>query len=122
MLAYYYIYNQTKLFCYVIIFTIYSSDDGNFFVWERRPCNIITNIYKGDTAIVNCVQPHPYICMLATSGIDHEIRIWTPQPEENFKPKYKLQHFDVAVQTNQQRMQSDTIFDTNTSGSYCLTS
>ncbi|MFS7913144.1 putative transcription factor WD40-like family [Helianthus anomalus] len=28
--------------------------------------------------IVNCVQSHPYDCVVATSGIDNTIKIWTP--------------------------------------------
>ncbi len=43
------------------------SDDGHFFIWER-PSNMIISLYKADAAIVNCVQPHPYVCLLATSG------------------------------------------------------
>lgn len=64
-------------------YIIAGSDDGNFFIWER-PTNIITEVFNGDKSIVNCVQPHPYICLLATSGIDHEVRLWSPQPEVNF--------------------------------------
>lgn len=55
-----------------------SSDDGNFFIWNRKT-NLIVDIFHADEAIVNCVQAHPNICMLATSGIDHEVRLWSPQ-------------------------------------------
>lgn len=48
-------------------YIVAGSDDGHFFIWER-PSNMITSIYKADTAIVNCVQPHPYVCLMATSG------------------------------------------------------
>lgn len=34
---------------------------------------------KGDDSIVNCIQPHPNSCYLATSGIDPQVRIWTPR-------------------------------------------
>ena len=34
---------------------------------------------KGDESIVNCLQPHPYSCFLASSGIDPHIRIWAPK-------------------------------------------
>ncbi|XP_075507490.1 protein ALTERED SEED GERMINATION 2-like [Primulina tabacum] len=33
---------------------------------------------RGDEAVVNCVQCHPYDCIIATSGIDSTIKIWTP--------------------------------------------
>lgn len=80
---------------------------------------MITNIYKGDNAIVNCVQPNPFMCMLATSGIDQEIRLWSPQPEENFEPKNKLIYFDGTVLSNQDRMQADPF---EMSSSNCRTS
>lgn len=96
----------------------YRSDDGNIFIWER-PTNIITSIYKGDSAIVNCVQPHPYVCMLATSGIDQMIRLWSPQPVENYESKNKIAYCDGTVTMNQQRMQMDP-FDF--SASSCRTS
>lgn len=48
-------------------YIVAGSDDGHFFIWER-PSNMITSIYRADNAIVNCVQPHPNICFMATSG------------------------------------------------------
>lgn len=98
----------------------FSSDDGNFFIWER-PTNMITNVYKGDMAIVNCVQPNPFCCMLATSGIDHEVRIWSPRPEENFEAKNIIENYDSVVLTNQHRMQADP-FDLTSSGTICRSS
>lgn len=87
-------------------YIIAGSDDGNFFIWER-PTNIITEVFNGDRSIVNCVQPHPYICLLATSGIDHEVRLWSPQPEENYISKNRTEYLDVTVDINQQRMKCD---------------
>lgn len=55
------------------------SDDGNFYMWERKTLNL-RGVYKADKAIVNCVQPHPTLPLIATSGIDHEIAIWNPRP------------------------------------------
>nr|GMD41351.1 WD and tetratricopeptide repeats protein 1 isoform X1 [Ipomoea batatas]GMD99565.1 WD and tetratricopeptide repeats protein 1 isoform X1 [Ipomoea batatas]GME00357.1 WD and tetratricopeptide repeats protein 1 isoform X1 [Ipomoea batatas] len=33
----------------------------------------------GDESVVNCIQSHPYDCVVATSGIDNTIKIWTPR-------------------------------------------
>lgn len=38
-------------------------------------------ILQGDESIVNCLQPHPSYCFLATSGIDPVVRLWNPRPE-----------------------------------------
>jgi WD and tetratricopeptide repeats protein 1 len=58
---------------------IAGSDDGNVYLWERKT-NILRGVYKSDKAIVNCVQPHPTLPLIATSGIDHEISLWGPRP------------------------------------------
>lgn len=96
-----------------------SSDDGNFYIWER-PTNKIVSVYKADTTILNCVQPHPYVCLLATSGIDHEIRLWSPKPDDD-KSECRVEYFDTMVTTNQQQMQSDP-FEFNPTGANCRTS
>lgn len=34
---------------------------------------------KGDDAgVVNCLEPHPSMPVLATSGLEHNVKIWTP--------------------------------------------
>ncbi|TMW89482.1 hypothetical protein EJD97_017119 [Solanum chilense] len=53
------------------------SDDGRWFIWEKRTGRLIKMLH-GDEAVVNCVQCHPYDCVVATSGIDNTIKIWTP--------------------------------------------
>ncbi|KAI4307464.1 hypothetical protein L6164_030648 [Bauhinia variegata] len=53
------------------------SDDGRWFVWEKRTGRII-KMLNGDETVVNCVQCHPFDCVVATSGIDNTIKMWTP--------------------------------------------
>lgn len=55
------------------------SDDGSFYIWDRKSTNIVRTI-KGDDCIVNCLQPHPHFCLLATSGVDKVVRLWSPLP------------------------------------------
>jgi WD and tetratricopeptide repeats protein 1 len=81
---------------------------------------MVTEVVNADQSIVNCVQPHPFACLLATSGIDHEIRLWSPQPDDGKKRCHKVEYVDVAVNENQQRMQSDP-FEMAT-GPVCRTS
>uniref|UniRef100_A0A182VY85 WD and tetratricopeptide repeats protein 1 n=1 Tax=Anopheles minimus TaxID=112268 RepID=A0A182VY85_9DIPT len=86
-------------------YIVAGSDDGNFFIWDRHS-GIIHSIFQADELIVNCVQPHPFTCMLATSGIDHEVRLWSPQSPE--KPALRrLQNVDSVVDDNQTHMQID---------------
>ena len=61
-------------------YIIAGSDDGSFFLWEKSTTNIV-RVLRGDDSIVNCLQPHPSACILATSGIDPVVRLWSPRPE-----------------------------------------
>lgn len=56
------------------------SDDGSLFIWCRKSGNIVRCL-RGDDSILNCVQLHPSTCLLATSGIETVVRLWSPRPE-----------------------------------------
>ena len=60
-------------------FILAGSDDGRFFCWDRK-MNIV-RVLLGDESIVNCIQSHPSMCLLATSGLDTVVRLWSPLPE-----------------------------------------
>ena len=58
-------------------YVVSGSDDGHFFIWDRKTCEVI-NILVGDGEVVNVVQGHPYEPMIACSGIDSSIKIFSP--------------------------------------------
>uniref|UniRef100_A0A182J123 WD and tetratricopeptide repeats protein 1 n=1 Tax=Anopheles atroparvus TaxID=41427 RepID=A0A182J123_ANOAO len=101
-------------------YIVAGSDDGRFYVWDRHS-GLVTAVYKADELIVNCVQPHPYICLLATSGIDNEIRLWAPKsPESKFERKEK--NVDGSVSENQARMKIDPFEEINPGQAMCRAS
>ncbi|GAA5906649.1 uncharacterized protein JCM6883_004543 [Sporobolomyces salmoneus] len=55
------------------------SDDGNLFVFEKETSKCI-GIWAGDDSVVNVLQPHPRLPLLAVSGIDSSIKIFGPSP------------------------------------------
>lgn len=67
-------------FCSEGQYIIAGSDDGSVYFWDRKTTNNV-RILRGDSSIVNCLQPHPSYCLLATSGIDPLVRLWSPRPE-----------------------------------------
>lgn len=58
-------------------YVVSGSDDGNLFIWDRKTTQLV-NILEGDGEVVNVAQGHPYETMLAVSGIDHTIKIFSP--------------------------------------------
>ncbi len=68
-------------------FIVAGSDDGKFFIWDRESTNIV-KILTGDDSIVNCLQGHPSACLLATSGIESTVKLWSPQPEASYEIGY----------------------------------
>ncbi|KAE9457359.1 hypothetical protein C3L33_10732, partial [Rhododendron williamsianum] len=57
------------------------SDDGKWFIWEKKTGRLI-KILVGDDAVPSVeyipIQCHPVDCVVATSGIDNTIKIWSP--------------------------------------------
>ncbi|XP_014207822.1 DDB1- and CUL4-associated factor 6 isoform X1 [Copidosoma floridanum] len=58
-------------------FVMSGSDCGHVFVWERNSARLCM-LLEADQHVVNCVQPHPFLPLLATSGIDYDVKIWAP--------------------------------------------
>ena len=89
-------------------YIVAGSDDGSFFIWDKHTTNIV-RVLRGDDSIVNCLQPHPNYCMLATSGIDPVVRLWTPRPEDGQKNEREVDNSNAAAAANQKRMNADPL-------------
>ncbi|XP_048855162.1 DDB1- and CUL4-associated factor 6 isoform X5 [Brienomyrus brachyistius] len=61
-------------------FVMSGSDCGHIFIWDRRTAEHLM-LLEADNHVVNCLQPHPYDPILASSGIDYDIKIWSPLEE-----------------------------------------
>lgn len=69
-------------------FVMSGSDCGHVFVWERDTAKLCM-LLEADQHVVNCLQPHPYLPMLATSGIDYDVKLWAPiNDEPSFDEKF----------------------------------
>ncbi|XP_078446603.1 transducin/WD40 repeat-like superfamily protein [Wolffia australiana] len=53
------------------------SDCGHVYVWKKRGGELV-RVMVGDKNIVNCIEPHPHFPFMATSGLEKNIKIWTP--------------------------------------------
>ncbi|XP_012887713.1 PREDICTED: WD and tetratricopeptide repeats protein 1 [Dipodomys ordii] len=89
-------------------YIVSGSDDGSFFIWEKETTNLV-RVLQGDESIVNCLQPHPSYCFLATSGIDPVVRLWNPRPESEDLTGRVVEDMEGASQANQRRMNADPL-------------
>ncbi|XP_055629270.1 DDB1- and CUL4-associated factor 8 isoform X2 [Toxorhynchites rutilus septentrionalis] len=83
-------------------YVVSGSDCGNIFFWDKNS-EVIVNWIKGDRAgVVNCLEPHPEYPILATSGLDHDIKIWVPNgvDDEHEMPNYSQESLETCVRAN----------------------
>ena len=63
-------------------FILSGSDCGHIFGWERQTGKLVL-LLEADRHVVNCIQPHPKEPLIASSGIDYDVKIWCPSGEGN---------------------------------------
>ena len=59
----------------------YSGGPGHVFIWDRHTTELV-NILEGDGEVVNVIQGHPHEAMLAVAGIDHTVKIFSPDQRD----------------------------------------
>ncbi|XP_068668387.1 uncharacterized protein [Aristolochia californica] len=62
-------------------YVVSGSDCGHIFIWKKKGGELV-RLMRGDKHIVNCLEPHPYVPFLATSGLEKDVKIWTPAAED----------------------------------------
>ncbi|KAI9180564.1 hypothetical protein LWI28_006091 [Acer negundo] len=76
-------------------YVVSGSDCGRIFIWKKKGGELI-RVMEADKEVVNCIESHPHETVLASSGIEKDIKIWTPNAKERatlptnieqFKPK-----------------------------------
>ncbi|XP_060578211.1 DDB1- and CUL4-associated factor 8-like, partial [Ruditapes philippinarum] len=73
-------------------FIVSGSDCGHIFLWDKATENIVQFMEGDEGGVINVLEPHPYAPILATSGLDHDVKIWAPTAENptNLKGLKKL--------------------------------
>lgn len=62
-------------------YVVSGSDCGRIFIWRKKGGELI-RVMEADEDVVNCIEPHPHMTMLASSGIESDVKIWTPKALE----------------------------------------
>lgn len=77
-------------------YVISGSDCGNIFIWDKNTEAVVQWMAGDQQGVVNCLEGHPHIPVLATSGLDYDVKIWVPSCE---KPP-DMKHFATCVKSN----------------------
>ncbi|OMO53471.1 hypothetical protein COLO4_36721 [Corchorus olitorius] len=59
-------------------YVVSGSDCGRIFIWKKKGGELV-RVMEADKCIVNCIESHPHTMVLASSGIENDIKIWTPK-------------------------------------------
>lgn len=71
-------------------YVVSGSDCGRMFIWRKKDAEIV-RVMEADKQVVNCIQPHPHTPMLASCGIDRDVKIWTPTALEKAPPPTNIE-------------------------------
>ncbi|KAL2486626.1 Transducin/WD40 repeat-like superfamily protein [Abeliophyllum distichum] len=58
-------------------YVLSGSDCGHVFIWKKKGAELV-RLMVGDRHIVNQLEPHPFIPVLATCGLEKNVKIWAP--------------------------------------------
>lgn len=50
------------------------SDDGNWFIWNKSTGELV-DVFEGDDSVVNVIEGHPHLPLVAVSGIDTTVKV-----------------------------------------------
>ncbi|CAH1114287.1 unnamed protein product [Psylliodes chrysocephalus] len=68
-------------------FIVSGSDCGYIYFWERNTEAIVQWLLADDNGVVNCLEPHPQVPYICTSGLDWDVKVWVPSCEND--PTFK---------------------------------
>ncbi|KAL8612271.1 hypothetical protein ACOMHN_038183 [Nucella lapillus] len=59
-------------------FVVTGSDCGHVYLWDKDTEHIVHFLEADRSGVVNVLEPHPFAPVLATSGLDHDVKIFAP--------------------------------------------
>ena len=74
-------------------YVVTGSDCGNIFVWDKASEAVVRLVHGDQGGVVNVLEPHPSLPVLATSGLDDDVKIWRPGPAHTEEDVKKQQEY-----------------------------
>ncbi|CAF0814523.1 unnamed protein product [Adineta ricciae] len=94
-------------------YIISGSDCGHVFMWDK-PTEKCAWYAKGDDdGTVNVLEPHPCFPIIATSGLDHDVKIWAPLNHNSVDYKRLKMIMKRNARDRQRELQFPNMFDSD---------
>ncbi|KAM3963639.1 LOW QUALITY PROTEIN: DDB1- and CUL4-associated factor 8 [Aphomia sociella] len=68
-------------------YIVSGSDCSYIYIWDKKSEAIVQWMQGDVNGVVNCIEAHPRCPILATSGLDKDVKIWIPKRDED--PDYE---------------------------------
>ncbi|KAJ2950254.1 hypothetical protein O0L34_g11617 [Tuta absoluta] len=81
-------------------YVVSGSDCANIYIWEKHSEAIVQWMHADTNGVVNCIEAHPRAPVLASSGLDKDVKIWIPKnhKEPTFEGIEKVVQNNVVSQ------------------------
>ncbi|ESO08593.1 hypothetical protein HELRODRAFT_110145 [Helobdella robusta] len=91
-------------------YVVSGSDCSNVFIWDKQSTEVVNVMHGDDQGVVNVVEPHKHLPMLATSGLDNKVKLWMAHK----KPQSLMANLPAIMKKNAKNRKSDreaSLFD-----------
>ncbi|XP_058617424.1 DDB1- and CUL4-associated factor 8 [Onychostoma macrolepis] len=86
-------------------FVVSGSDCGHIYLWDKNSARVVQFMEGDRGGVVNCLEPHPHLPGLATSGLDHDVKLWAPTAEN----PTTLKGLKEAMKKNKRERDEDSV-------------
>ncbi|XP_076457431.1 uncharacterized protein LOC143291451 [Babylonia areolata] len=84
-------------------YVVTGSDCGHIFLWDKVTQHVVQFLDADHSGVVNSLEAHPFAPVLATSGLDHDVKIWAPVSHD----PPRLQGLEMQARKNRRERQAD---------------
>ncbi|UJR26205.1 hypothetical protein I4U23_007548 [Adineta vaga] len=96
-------------------YIISGSDCGHVFIWDKPTEKCIWYAKGDDDGTVNVLEPHPFFPIIATSGLEHDVKIWAPLNQQSVDYKRLSMIMKRNTRNRERELQFPSMFDTDPS-------
>ncbi|KAF7128092.1 hypothetical protein RHSIM_Rhsim11G0194100 [Rhododendron simsii] len=76
-------------------YVVSGSDCGRIFIWKKG--GELIRVMEADEHVVNCIESHPHSTVLVSSGIEDNIKVWTPKALERMSLPTNIEKVCLAI-------------------------